>query len=83
MDFSKELADGEYITNIKLDYGKVNAGFESAFETKVLAKVNSNVKNGGEFENKVTLNGNYKGYNLTRESKWITKIYKILPMTGI
>ena len=83
IDFSKDLADGEYITNIKLDFGTVNVGFESASETKIYAKVNSNVKNGDEFENKVTLTGNYKGNNLTRESKWKTLIYKILPMTGM
>lgn len=83
IDLSKELADGEYITNIKLNFGKVDVGFETDTKTSLFAAVNSNVKNGDVFENKVALTGNYKGYNLTKESKWKTEIYKILPVTGM
>lgn len=83
IDFSKELSDNEYITNIKLDFGTVDVGFETQEETYLYAKVNSNVKRDDVFENKVTLTSNYKGYNLIKQSSWKTKIYKILPLTGI
>lgn len=83
IDLSKELSDNEYITNIKLDFGTVEAGFKSQEETKIYAKVNNDARRDEIFENKVTLNGKYKDYNITRESKWKTKIYKILPKTGM
>lgn len=83
IDFSKELSDNEYITNIKLDFGTVETNFMTEQETSIYATVNSNVKKDDIFENKVTLTGNYKGYNITKDSKWKTKINKILPITGI
>ncbi len=83
IDLTQELVDGEYITGIKLDFGTVNVGFSNNSETAIFATVNSNVKNQDEFENKVTLTGNYKDYKLTKESKWKTSIYKLLPLTGM
>lgn len=82
IDFSKELSDNEYITNIKLDFGTVDVGFKSEKETSLYAKVNANVKHDDLFENKVTLTSNFKGYHLSKQSSWKTKIYKILPLTG-
>ena len=83
IDLSKELVDGEYITGLKLEFGTVNVGFSSNSETNIFGKINPNVKNLDEFENKVTLTGDYKGHKLTKESKWKTSIYKILPLTGM
>ena len=83
IDFSKELSDNEYITNIKLDFGTVETNFMTEQETSIYATVNSNVKKDDIFENKVTLTGNYNGYNITKDSKWKTKINKILPITGM
>ena len=83
IDFSKELSDNEYITNIKIDFGTVDVGFRSETETSIYAKINSNVKRDDVFENKVSLTGTYKDYNLTKDSSWKTKIYKILPLTGM
>lgn len=83
VDFSKELSDNEYITNIKLDFGTVDVGFKSEEDTLIFAKVNSNVKSGEVFENKVCLQANYKGYNLSKWSNWKTKVYKVLPLTGM
>ena len=83
IDFSKELSDNEYITNIKIDFGTVDVGFKSETETSIYAKINSNVKRDDVFENKVSLTGTYKDYNLTKDSSWKTKIYKILPLTGM
>ena len=44
VDFSEELSKDEYITSIKLDFGKVDVGFKTEKETIIKAKVNSNVK---------------------------------------
>lgn len=83
VDFSKELSDNEYVTNIKLDFGTVKSGFKSENETRIYAKVNSNVKSNEIFENNVILTSNYKGYNLNKQSSWKTNVYKILPLTGM
>ena len=83
IDFSKELADNEYITNIKLDFGTVDVGFQSENDSLIFAKVNSKVKRDDIFENKVTLTSNYNGQYLVKDSSWKTKIYKILPVTGM
>lgn len=83
IDFSKELSDNEFITNIKLDFGSVDIGFKSEEDTLIFAKVNSNVKSGDVFENKVCLQANFKGYNLSKSSNWKTRVYKVLPLTGM
>lgn len=83
IDFSKELSDNEYITNIKFDFGTVDVGFKSEEDTLIFANVNSNVKSGEIFENKAYLKSSYKGYNLNNFSAWKTRAYKVLPMTGM
>ena len=82
IDFTKELADGEYITNIKLDFGTVNEKFENEKEISLFAKVKENVKHGTEICNKVTLEGAYEEEKLFKEAEWKTSVYKILPLTG-
>ena len=83
IDFTKELSDNEYITNIKLDFGTVDVGFKSEDDTLIFAKVNSNIKSGDIFENRVYLSSNYKEYSLNDVSGWKTKVYKVLPLTGM
>lgn len=83
IDFSNELSDNEFITNIKLDFGTVDVGFRSEDDTLIFARVNSTVKSGDVFENKVSLQSSYKGVNLSKFSNWKTKAYKVLPLTGM
>ena len=83
IDFSKELSEGEYITNIKLDFKAVDVGFESKTNSSIYAKVNESVKRDDIFENKVTLTSNYNSYNLVKQSSCKTKVYKLLPVTGM
>ena len=83
IDFAKELASNEYITDIKLDFGKVDSDFKSKTPLLLYAKVKETAKRDDIFENKVTLTSSYKGYNLRKDSSWKTRIYKILPKTGI
>ena len=83
IDFSKELAENEYVTAIKLDFGTVNKGFKSEEKTELKATVNHNVKSKDTFENMVRIEGNHKGYKVQDESKWKSEVLKILPVTGI
>lgn len=83
IDFTKELSENEYITNLKIDFGTVDIGFKTENEAIIKAKVNSNVKRDDVFENKVLLTSNYKGFNLSKPSSWKTIVYEILPLTGM
>ena len=42
-----------------------------------------NIKSGDIFENRVYLSSNYNGYGLNDISGWKTKVYKVLPLTGM
>lgn len=66
-----------------MDFGTVDVGFKSEDDTLIFAKVNSNIKSGDIFENRVYLSSNYNGYGLNDISGWKTKVYKVLPLTGM
>lgn len=83
IDFSKELAENEYITNIKLDFNRVNVGFKTEESSEIFAKVKDEVKSKEIFENTVCLSSNFKGINLFEQAKWKTEVLKILPITGM
>ena len=83
IDFSKELAENEYITNIKLDFNRVNVGFKTEESSEIFAKVKDEVKSKEIFENTVCLGSSFKGINLFEQAKWKTEVLKILPITGM
>ena len=83
IDFLKELAENEYVTKIKIDFGTVGVGFKTVNPAIIKAKVNSNVRRDDVFENKVLLTSNYKGFNLSKPSTSKTIVYEILPLTGM
>ena len=82
IDFSKELADNEYVTELRLEFGRVDVGFGSNENPHIIAKVNENLKNGQVFENVGKVSGIYNKHEVTDVSKWKTKVIKILPVTG-
>lgn len=82
IDFSKELADNEFVTEIKFHFKTVDIGFKTETSPLIYAKVNSNVKSEDTFINESFVEGDYHGFKVTDESKWKTMCYKILPLTG-
>ena len=90
IDFSSlGLETDEYITEIKADFGTVDAGFESVINPYIFVRVNSNVKNDDTFTNKTRIEGNNKTYMVWDEDEHTTKVYekeikvKKLPKTGL
>ena len=83
VDFKKELADNEYVTEIKFDFKTVDTGFKVENSPQLYAKVNEDVKSEDIFVNESYVGGEYKGYKVTDESKWKTMCYKVLPLTGM
>ena len=82
IDFSKELADNEYITELKLEFGRVDVGFASNDNPHINAIVKEEVKNDDVFENIAKVWGTYNNFDVEDISKWKTKVIKILPVTG-
>lgn len=89
IDFTKvELAEDEYITDFKVEFGTVMPGFEAEKKTFIFCKVLPIVKIEDKWTNHTSLIGNYKEHKLEDKAEWTTKSYakkltiKKLPKTG-
>lgn len=82
IDFEYELADNEYVTEIKMDFGIVDIGFCSNENPHLNAIVKDDVKSESTFTNIANISGEYEGFEVTDSSKWKTYAYKLLPKTG-
>ena len=88
LDFTSiELSQNEEITELKIEFGTVETGFESVISPSIFAKVKDNVKKEDLILNRTDLTGNINGINLKDEDEVTTKIKDIkidkkLPRTG-
>ena len=89
IDFTKvELAEDEFITDFKVKFGTVKAGFEAIEKPFIFAKVLPTVKAEDRWVNYTKLTGNYKDKELEDKAEWETTSYykkleiKKLPKTG-
>lgn len=88
IDFTNiNLAEGEYITEFKVDFGTVDVGFESVDKPQLFVKVKSDVNNDDTFVNKTRVEGYNKTYLVWDEDEHTTKVYEKelevkLPRTG-
>lgn len=90
IDFAEvELAEDEYITDFKAEFGTVEVGFESVINPYIFVRVNSDVKNDDTFTNKTQVEGYNKTYKVWDNDDHTTKVYekqinvKKLPRTGM
>ena len=82
INFEKELAENEFLTEIKFDFGTVEKGFNSNENPHVTGKVKENVKSEEIITNTANVFGEFEGYKVTDTSKWKTFCFKLLPKTG-
>ncbi len=93
IDFAKLNSNEEYVTEWKVEFGTVKAGFEAVEKPFLFAKVNSDIKADDKWTNHTFLSGNYTsidGKNIPVGSKddWTTTSYRYklkinkLPRTG-
>ena len=89
IDFtSVRLEDDEFITDFKVEFGKVKAGFEAIEKPFIFAKVLPTVQPEDKWTNYTTLTGDYKEHHLEDKAEWTTTSYgkKLeitkLPRTG-
>ena len=82
INFEEELADNEYVTEIKLEFGTADIGFCSNENPHISGTVKKSMKSEQVFENIATLSGECEGHKVNDKSKWKTFSYKLLPKTG-
>lgn len=75
IDCTKGLMAGEYITDIKFDFGTVDVGFREVERPFLYCKTYDNLPNGYQFTNRAEVGGTYEMQKVTAEDTFTTKIY--------
>ena len=86
---SLKLAIGEYVTDIRYEFGTVPAGFRMTEKATVYVYVPPYMANGYNITNRADCGGSYQGEWDSSTSAWVTKIHRApiytkptLPKTG-
>lgn len=86
---SLKLAIGEYVTDIRYEFGTVPAGFRMTEKATVYVYVPPYMANGYNITNRVDCGGSYQGEWDSSTSAWVTRIHRApiytkptLPKTG-
>ena len=82
INFDEELAENEYLTEFKLEFGTVDIGFCSSENPHIFATIKNDVKSESTFINIADISGNLDDYKVYDKSKWKTFCFKLLPKTG-
>ena len=69
------LNEDETVTDIKIDFGTVPAGFEATTPPFIFTKVNNDVERTDEWVNRCMLIGEYEDLKLTNTAEWKTITY--------
>jgi len=91
IDFTQiEVAEGEYVKEFRVIFGKVKSGFTHVESPKVTAKVNEDVQDNKIFVNKTYVTASYQETKLGADDDAHTVVYtkelptdKELPKTGL
>ena len=80
------LMQDEVVTDVRLEFGKVPAGFASVVKPTVTIQTSANLANGIQVVNRADAGGQYMSQWETGRAAWITLIVKLnqpnLPKTG-
>lgn len=81
-----QLMQGEVVTDVRLEFGKVPAGFASVVKPTVTVQASASLANGYQVVNRVDAGGQYMSQWETGRAAWITLIVRLneptLPKTG-
>ena len=83
------LMQGEVVTDVRLEFGKVPAGFASVTKPTVVIQTRANLANGYQVVNRADAGGQYMRQWETGNAAWVTVIVQLrkpqkptLPQTG-
>ena len=81
-----KLKNGEYITDIKFDFGTVQPGFHELTQPYIICTVNGDLENEYRFTNRSDVGGHHKDEWAIAKDAWVTIVYTKpkgkLPKTG-
>ena len=81
-----QLMQGEVVTDVRLEFGKVPAGFASVVKPTITVQTSASLANGYQVVNRADAGGQYMSQWETGRAAWITLIVKLnqpnLPKTG-
>ena len=80
------LAQGEYITDVRFEFGTVPSGFSSVVKPTMRVQVLGTVSNGYQIINRADVGGQYLNEWQTAKTTWVTTVRRFnttpLPKTG-
>lgn len=76
------LASNEYVTDFRLEFGTVSAGFTSEVDPYIKVRVNEGLEDGYRFTNTTDVGGRRGGEWVYDRDTWITVIYEGEPGKG-
>ena len=81
------LGAGEYVTDVRLEFGTVPSGFKSVLKPTMTVQVLGTVVNNYQIINRADIGGMYLNEWQTAKTSWVTKVYRFtsnttLPKTG-
>ena len=80
------LAQGEYVTDVRFEFGTVPSGFSSVVKPTMRVQVLGTVSNGYQIINRADVGGKYLSEWQTAKSPWVTTVRRFqsisLPKTG-
>ena len=80
------LAQGEYVTDVRFEFGTVPSGFSSVVKPTMRVQVLGSVSNGYQIINRADVGGQYLNEWQTAKTAWVTTVRRFnttpLPKTG-
>lgn len=80
------LAQGEYVTDVRFEFGTVPSGFASVVKPTMRVQVLGTVSNGYQIINRADVGGQYLNEWQTAKTTWVTTVRRFnttpLPKTG-
>jgi hypothetical protein len=81
------LRTGEYVTDIRLEFGSVPSGFANKFKPTLTVQTLGSLSNGYQIINRADIGGKYLNEWETARTNWVTRVWRIntpakLPKTG-
>lgn len=77
-----DLASNEYVTDFRLEFGTVGAGFTSETDPYIKVRVNDGLEDGYRFTNTTDVGGRRGGEWVYDRDTWVTVIYEGEPGEG-
>lgn len=77
------LVTGEYVTDIRFEFGTVASGFASSINPTIRVQVLDQVSNGYQIINRADVGGQYLHEWQTAKSSWVTVVRRFQPTTPL